>query len=231
MENNLALLKKNILIVSIGFPLIYIGYSLLPWSHQLFSEHNHDYYFHFWGGMMALHWASFYAVKYMMKLEHRTPVDIGYRLSKKALIILISCFFLLGFILYGFTEWSLNYVSLDEDKLNQLPGLIPLTSAQRFFFLFLAFTAGFCEEYIYRAYLVSGLEKLGLNKWLALLPATITFVFIHGVIGYYQFWFYFIPGLIFGIIYVASKRLLPGLILHLLIDVLAIMGIFQAVVQ
>lgn len=220
---------KHLLIVLIIFPICYIGLNLTPLSQDLFVHGNNHNYILFWSLIVIMHWVSFYVVYRFLRSENQTLKDIGYKLNKKQTIILISSYFALAFIAFGLTELSLNYVEINLEALEKMPNFFPRTTFQRLFFILSVFTAGFCEEIIYRGFAITKLKELGLNKWIALIPSGITFVFIHGIIGFSQFWMYFIPALIFGVIFILSKRLLPSIIVHLLYNLTAIMAIFQAI--
>ncbi|MDR2908183.1 MAG: CPBP family intramembrane metalloprotease [Bacteroidales bacterium] len=225
--------KRNLLIVLVGFPLVYILYTLTPWATELFTKGNSNVFIPFWSGIIILHWASLFIVKMFLKQENKTWTDIGYGLNTKKTLILVFSYLTVAFLIFGFTEMSLNYVSIDQSKLLNLSNFFPKTTSQRLLFIITVLTAGFCEEIIYRGFAITKLTAAGLNKWLALVPAGISFVFIHGMGaiagGYSQFLFYFTPALIFGIIFILSKRLLPAIIIHLLFDLTAMMAIFQAI--
>jgi CAAX amino terminal protease family. len=224
--------KRNLLIVLIGFPLIYFMYSLTPWANELFVKGNSDLFIPFWSGIIVLHWISVFLVKAFLKQEDRTFRDIGYGLNTKKTIILVLSYLIVALLVFGFTEWSLKYVSIDENKLAGLSNFFPKTTPQRIFFIIAVFTAGFCEEIVYRGYAITKLIDVRLNKWLAIIPAGIAFVLTHGIIAvtaYSQFFFYFAFAIVFGVIFVSSKRLLPNMIIHLLFDLTAMMAIFQAI--
>ncbi len=224
--------KRNLLIVLVGFPLIYFVYSLTPLAKELFEERNNSLFIPFWSGIITFHWISVFAVKAFLKQENKSLSDIGYRLNSKKTIILVFSYLAIALLVFGFTEWSLNYVSIDEEKLSKLSNFFPKTTAQRIFFIVTVFTAGVCEEIVYRGYLITKLTDLKINKWLAIIPAGIAFVLTHGIVSvsaYSQFLFYFIFALVLGVIFVLSKRLLPNIIIHLLFDLTAMMAIFQAI--
>lgn len=224
--------KRNLLIVLIGFPLIYFVYSLTPWSNELFVKGNSNLFIPFWSGIIVLHWLSVFVVKAFLKQENRTFRDIGYGLNTKKTIILVLSYLTVALLVLGFTEWSLKYVSIDENKLAGLSNFFPKTTSQRIFFIITVFTAGFCEEIVYRGYAITKLTDIRINKWLAIIPAGIAFVLTHGIIAvtsFSQFFFYFAFALIFGVIFILSKRLLPNIIIHLLFDLAAMMAIFQAI--
>lgn len=220
---------KHLLIVLVFFPVIYIGLSLTPIAQDLFVNGNNQNYILFWSLVMIIHWLTFYVICRFLRFENQSLKDIGYKLSKKQTTIFVLSYLLLAFAVFGFTEFSLNYVEIDSYKLDRLPNFFPKTTLQRLFFISFVFTACFCEEIIYRGFAITKLKELGLNKWGALIPSGITFVFIHGIIGFSQFWMYFIPAIILGIIFILSKRLLPGIILHLLYNLAAMMAVFQAI--
>jgi membrane protease YdiL (CAAX protease family) len=225
--------KRNLAIVLVVFPLVYVLYSLTPWANELFAKGNGNLFIPFWSGVIILHWVSLFIVKMFLKQENKTWKDIGYGLNTKKTLILVFSYLTVAFIVFGFTEMSLNYVSIDQSKLAGLSSFFPKTTPQRLLFIITVLTAGFCEELIYRGFAITKLAGIGMNKWLALVPAGISFVFIHGVAavtgGYSQFLFYLIPALIFGIIFILTKRLLPAIIIHLLFDLTAMMAIFQAI--
>ena len=146
--------KRDLLIVLVGFPLIYFTYSLTPWAKELFEKGNNDLFIPFWSGIIVLHWISVFVVKAFLKQENRTFRDIGYGLNTKKTIILLLSYLTVALLVLGFTEWSLKYVTIDEDKLAGLSNFFPKTTPQRIFYIITVFTAGFCEEIVYRGYAI-----------------------------------------------------------------------------
>ncbi|MHC8950525.1 CPBP family intramembrane glutamic endopeptidase [Sphingobacterium hungaricum] len=217
------------LIVLILFPLFYMGLSLSPWSVELFENGNSQFFPKFWISVIVLHWATLLLVLRFLNSENKTLRDIGYNLNKRKTSILILSYFVVAILLLCFVEFSIKQVNLDEEKLNQLGNFYPKTMTDRIIFILVVFSAGFCEEIIYRGYLITNITDLGLNKYLAWIPAAISFVFMHGIIGFTQFWFYFAAAFIFSAIYIFSKRLWPAIVVHLLFDLSAMMAIFNAV--
>ncbi|HNY59135.1 MAG TPA: type II CAAX endopeptidase family protein [Bacteroidales bacterium] len=224
--------KRNLLIVLVGFPLIYFVYSLTPWANKLFVKGNSDLFIPFWSGIIVLHWISVLIVRAFLKQENKSFRDIGYGLNKKKTVIFVLSYLAIALLVFGFTEWSLKYVSIDENKLAGLSNFFPKTTNQRIFFILTVFTAGFCEEIVYRGYAITKLIDIRVNKWLAIIPAGIAFTLTHGIVAvtaYSQFFFYFAFAVVFGVIFVSGKRLLPNMIIHILFDLTAMMAIFQAI--
>jgi hypothetical protein len=87
--------------------------------------------------------------------------------------------------------------------------------------------AGLAEEIVYRGFAIKALVSNKINKWLAVLIASIPFIFQHGLKSIDQFWWFLITGIIFGIIYVFRKNLYLNIIIHWLVILSAMLGIFQ----
>jgi len=103
-------------------------------------------------------------------------------------------------------------------QLDSIRKLIPTAPIERLVAIPLAFTAGFCEEFLYRGYLLNLAASATKSLWLGLLISSILFGFAHlyqgrkGVIGTT------VIGLIFGLIFLACRSLLPGQLLHTATD-------------
>jgi uncharacterized protein len=103
-------------------------------------------------------------------------------------------------------------------QIEKMSKLIPTTPAERLAAIPLAFTAGFCEEFLYRGYLLNIVASATKSLWVGLLISSICFGFAHlyqgrkGVIGTS------VGGVVFGVIYLGSRSLLPGQVLHTAMD-------------
>lgn len=219
-------------VILIGFPLLYFIYSLTPLSRGLFAEGQSHLFIPFWSGIILLHWISLFVVLAFLKQEGKGLRDIGYKLTRRQTSLFICSYLLLALMVLGFTEVSLRHVSIDADKLAHLSLFFPRTTLQRVFYILIVFTAGFCEEIVYRGYAITKFTEMGLNRWLAIVPAGVAFVLMHGiasVMSYSQFLFYLIFALLFGVLFVSTRRLLPSMIVHLLFDLIGMMAIFQTI--
>lgn len=214
--------------IIIGFPILYMLFSKTSIATELFGKKNLDYYIPFWGGIVILHWASVFVVLLLLKSQSKTFADIGYKLSRKGTLLLIGGYVLAALLLLVGLEVMLSNVKLDSSQFGSISGLVPKTTSHRIFFIFLVFSTGFCEEIVYRGFAITQLEKIGLNKWMALIVAALIFIGIHGANAYSRnFLFYFGGGLMFGLVFLFSKRLLPSILIHLAINLSAMMGILQ----
>jgi hypothetical protein len=228
LQRNTSIWKT--LSIIIGFPILYILFCKTSIATELFGNKNLDYYIPFWGGIMTLHWASVLVVTKLLKSERKTLADIGYKLSKKGTLLLVGSYILVAILVLVGVEVMLSNVELDSSQFGSISGLIPKTTSHRIFFILLVFSTGFCEEIVYRGFAITQLEKIGLNKWIALIIAAFLFIGIHGINAYSRnFLFYFGGGVIFGLVFLFSKRLLPSILIHLAINLSAMMAILQLI--
>jgi membrane protease YdiL (CAAX protease family) len=110
-------------------------------------------------------------------------------------------------------------------QIENIRKLIPATPAERPVAVPLAFTAGFCEEFLYRGYLLNIATSATKSLWVDLIISSIFFGFGHlyqgrnGVIGAS------IGGVVFGLIFLCSRSLPPGQLLHTAMDLTQFLGL------
>jgi membrane protease YdiL (CAAX protease family) len=84
---------------------------------------------------------------------------------------------------------------------------------QRLLFLvMIPITAGFCEELIWRGYIITRLEARGRGRSAAILLAAVAFALIHGTPFHWVFTFVF--GIVAGYYYTRERNLVPLMIAH-----------------
>lgn len=102
-------------------------------------------------------------------------------------------------------------------KVEPLRALVPHTSHELSWFIPLSITAGICEELLFRGYLVWVLQS-----WIGLWPAAIASMGVFGLGHSYQgfkfgvraFW----AGVAMGLLAISLGSIVPGMVLHALID-------------
>ena len=117
-------------------------------------------------------------------------------------------------------RWRRAYAAAYRRSLADIPGFLPTTALERAAWAPLSLTAGFCEEVLCRGFLIRFLHGPGIGMPVigALVAAAIIFRFAHlyqcakGVAGTA------IAGLCFGLLFLLSGSLIPGIILHVLVD-------------
>lgn len=215
--------------VLIGFPAIFWLYSQALLHRDLFSIEGVDFFVTFWIGATLIYAVKIGVIARVLKSSGWTFADIGYGLSRTGTGILVSGYVAVALLLLVFVEVSLGQVTLDPAKLDALPGLYPDTTTKRLVFIVMAFAAGLGEEITYRGFAIRALQSFRINRWLAVFIATVPVVFQHGLKSIDQFWWFFGWGLALGTIFILSRRLLPGIIIHWIIILTAMLGIFTAI--
>lgn len=77
-------------------------------------------------------------------------------------------------------------------------------------------TAGFCEELIWRGYVITRLEARGRGRWATILLSAVAFALIHGSPIHWVFTF--LMGIVAGYYYSRERSLVPLMITHAVID-------------
>jgi membrane protease YdiL (CAAX protease family) len=99
--------------------------------------------------------------------------------------------------------------------------MIPLSTPERLFMIFVAFTAGVTEEVLYRGFAITRLTRGVGSAWLVLPITVVTFLFIHGTPRNVQMLVvYTLADLAFGVpfILMRQRRLEALILIHFLID-------------
>jgi membrane protease YdiL (CAAX protease family) len=104
-----------------------------------------------------------------------------------------------------------------REKLAQLRALVPHTRGEWRRFVPLAITAGICEEWLFRGYLVWVLQP-----WLGLLGAAAASIVVFGLAHGYQGGKFgtraFAAGVVMGAFALVTRSIVPGMVLHALVD-------------
>jgi membrane protease YdiL (CAAX protease family) len=99
--------------------------------------------------------------------------------------------------------------------------LFPRSPGEAFFYVLLALTAGCCEEFIFRGFVIAALFRAGCSAWIVVLLSSAMFGIAHlyqgkgGSVGTG------ILGTLFAIAKIAYRSLLPVLVWHAVLDLVA----------
>ncbi|HET7226325.1 MAG TPA: CPBP family intramembrane glutamic endopeptidase [Candidatus Eisenbacteria bacterium] len=97
--------------------------------------------------------------------------------------------------------------------------IVPRTRAEFAWFQPLAVTAGVCEELIWRGFLVWAFRPW-LGLWGAALASAVSFGFAHSYQGRRGVINTGVIGALFGLLVITTRSILPGIVLHALVDVM-----------
>ena len=102
-------------------------------------------------------------------------------------------------------------------KLQPLRALIPHTPGEFRLFTLLSLTAGICEEFLFRGYMVWVLKAV-MGLYPAALLSMVAFGLAHGYQGGKFGFRAFMAGVAMGVLALATRSLLPSMLLHFMID-------------
>lgn len=216
--------------ILIGFPLFFYGWAQMLLHRDVFSIPGVDFFVTFWLATAVIYAAKIAIVRSVLVRHGWSLADVGLPPTRSwpRLTLWYAAAALVAFIAL---EMIMASVTLDPDKLRDLPGLYPETTAKRAALLVLAFFTGISEELTYRGFAISALVRKGINRWAAIVLAAVPFVFQHGLKIFDQFWWFLGNGLLFGVIFVLAKRLMPGVLLHWAIIWFALLGPLAAIAE
>ncbi len=217
------------LAVLIGFPIIATLISLLLLNRPLITNLGLDFFNTFWIIITAWYLIQIYIVSRILHSAGWKWADIGYSFAKKSTFFFIVGYLLFGFGLLVFIELALANSIIDIDKMDNISSLTPKTTTARVIFIIMALTAGLAEEIVYRGFAIKALISNKVNKWLAVLIATIPFIFQHGLKSIDQFWWFLNWGIVFGLLFLWFKKLTFNIIIHWLVILSAMIAIFQVI--
>lgn len=113
---------------------------------------------------------------------------------------------------------------LNMPPIGELGMLLPETLPGKIVWVGVSFTAGFCEEVIFRGYLMTRLRFLGKFKsWtIPVIVSSLAFGFPHLYQGLPGFIIISILGVLFALVYIRTRSLWPCIIAHFFLDFLAL---------
>jgi membrane protease YdiL (CAAX protease family) len=208
----------NVILVLVGLPAIYFVNSLMPWSIGLLRRHDHVFFFQFWCSIALLHWCSVALIIMLLKRKGAGLKDIGLVQTPFRIALMIAIPVLIGGTLIMLRKMGIDHGSKAPEVVS------PITMEERWFWIFMSFTAGFCEELVYRGFAIRSLQGLNLRTVIAILIATLSFVLMHGVsvLTPVPFVIIYVAGLFFSALFVWRRSLIPGIFLHTLFDLMSI---------
>jgi membrane protease YdiL (CAAX protease family) len=99
--------------------------------------------------------------------------------------------------------------------------ILPQSTEELFPYLALAITAGLCEEFLYRGFSMAVLSHLGMQAWAVVLLSSILFGLAHSYQGRGGVIVTLMMGLALGASRIAYGSLVPAILWHTAVDVVA----------
>ncbi len=99
--------------------------------------------------------------------------------------------------------------------------ILPQSALELLPYLALAITAGLCEEFLYRGFAMAVLAQAGLRTWLVVFVSSALFGLAHSYQGRGGMMMTLIVGIVLGLSRIAYNSLVPAVIWHTAVDVVA----------
>jgi len=216
-----------LMLVLVGFPVLHnaftsIGQSLFdPEELQELLETRQIGWFVFFLWVAILEWALFLAVLYGLRKEGRTLRDVGFPAFTRRDALGV------GGVVAALATFILIVGDSTSEMAQNLPWIVPKTWEQKLTMLFVALTAGICEETLFRGFCYEELRRRGLGLVAAVVVVTISFVLMHGGISQGLGMMFFRGGVAvaFAGIYIWRGTLRIPIYLHAAIDALLVLTV------
>jgi membrane protease YdiL (CAAX protease family) len=206
-------------ILSCAFP--FAGYLLFGHLKKLSANNRNSKKLRTYAYVILSEWAFVIALIWLTHRHGFSISDLGENLGNVNLTFITIAVLLavFAFMVY-FNIRQIRQMSLEklEAELGSLKIFLPNNKPEFMVFILIAFTAGICEELLYRGWLQNLLAYGTGSAWIGLVMGAVIFGFGHsyqGKIGIVQTGIY---GLLFGGVFIFTKSLVAGQVLHVIID-------------
>jgi len=206
-------------ILSCAFP--FAGYLLFERLKKLSANNRNSKKLRTYAYVILSEWACVIALIWLTHRHGFSISDLGENLGNANLTVITIVVLLAIFaVMVYFNVRQIRQMNLEklEAELGPLKMFLPSNKPEFIAFILIAFTAGICEELLYRGWLQNLLVYGTGYVWLGLIIGAVIFGFGHayqGKIGIVQTGIY---GLIFGGVFIFTKSLIAGQVLHVIID-------------
>lgn len=177
-----------------------------------------------YGSTIAFQWILMSLVAWRALARGLTVAELGLAPRLTAELVLWS---LAGILLFGAFQWfNLRRIgrmtgAIPDFMRKLAERLLPNSPLELAPYCALAVTAGFCEEFLYRGFAMAAFSRMGVTAWMAVIISSVLFGLAHtyqgksGIVGTT------VLGLVFGIARLAFQSLLPVMVWHSAVDLLA----------
>ncbi len=176
----------------------------------------------YWSIWMTLMWALTIGGTNLWRAKHRRWADVGFAAPHGWRLWFAAAVILALLLLYCRDGLKVARSAAARKKLRatyqKLLVILPHTKVELAAFVALSLTAGFCEEFIFRGYLIWFFQPW-LSWWGSAALCAIFFALGHSYQGIAGILRTGILGLVFIFIFAISGSLWPGIVLHALIDI------------
>ena len=171
--------------------------------------------------IVAMEWTLVLVALVLMHRDGLTLASLGQTIGDTRRTLLVTAAgFLVLLVLTLFNLKQIRRASHEEleSTVEKARKFVPVGGTEIAAFAFVAFTAGVCEEILYRGWLVSFLGALFGSIWIGMVAAAVLFGVGHAYQGRQGMIATGVLGLVFGTMFVLVRSLVPGEAIHAGID-------------
>jgi membrane protease YdiL (CAAX protease family) len=231
---NLRLLRESVLIGAMpwDFWLIFFVLAIvIPWRGRVRLQHllsrptfSSKEKLVLYGTTIAFQWIMLAMVAWRALARGLSQSELGLSRGFDGVVIVWSVIGALG--LSAFQWFNLRRLGRMTGAIPDLmrklsERLLPQTAVESGPYAALAVTAGVCEEFVYRGFVMAALARVGLATWLVLIVSSALFGLAHAYQGRSGIVGTTLMGILFGLARVLTAGLGPAMVWHAAVDLAA----------
>lgn len=220
--NNIDFRVSKLTFVSLFVLLLFVLQGLLGDQAETLSNFTETMRLITYFFTIIFQWIIFFLIYFTVVREKTFLAGVGL-LKIKTLdfawgIALLCMLFLVA------TGFSYLLTQVGYPPKGELSFLLPQETTGKLIWVIVSFTAGFCEEILFRGYLMTRLRLIGKFKsWLIpVIISSLAFGFPHLYQGVHGFLNISVLGVLFALIYIRTRSIWPCIIAHFFLDFLAL---------
>ena len=218
---NIRFRRSKLTWLSLLFVLvIYPGVSVLfvEDPSELFRNMNQGVLMVLLVSTIVMQWLFFILIYLAIFREETGLAGLGFKRIRGLDFIWAISFLLAANLILSGLAWLLAQVGLPMP--GEIALLIPTETEGKIIWVLVSFTAGFCEESMFRGYLMTRLRLVGkLRGWvIPVILSAVTFGACHAYQGLPGFIVLSVYGSMFALLYIRSGSIWPCVIAHFLQD-------------
>jgi membrane protease YdiL (CAAX protease family) len=199
----------------VALPLFDLLHSFTPWSRHLWQDHDHTAWATYWSINVGIRWLQTGIVVAVLVAAEASFSAVGVRLPSMPVTGGSLLVVLVGVTWYGYVAASAPTVPRPQAP-TEYTTQYPADAEERGLFLAVSFTAGICEEFVFRGVVFAALVGLGAWWPIAAIVAAVAFAFSHGlaVLNPIASGLYVTMALAMTAIVIVTGSLLPAVAIH-----------------
>jgi uncharacterized protein len=173
---------------------------------------------------IAFQWLAVVVTAWRAWARGLAPEELGLVVHGRGRILLVA---IVGATTLGSLQWlNLRRMGRSRGKARNFiealaERILPQSRPELLAFLALAATAGVCEEFLYRGFLMAALTRAGLPIWSVVLLSSVLFALAHLYQGPGGFVSTLVIGTVFGTARIAYHGMVPVMFWHFAVDAAA----------